>query len=206
MDQLRGSLALWTADPQPWQMGQSPDRFRAMAQGRGHAERARSGLWVSLVAEHQAETVAQRPSLQLRSHRQRFEYHLDRPGPRHCLRLALVSGGGNGRHGTANRGRGNKPIAGAPRLYLLRAGMNPASIEVAGCWATLPPLAVVVAKRQPTSQRLNVAPNQRHIVPPPNDNNKLPLPAIGCCHGRTSRSRALLVSTYAPSQPGRRVS
>src|ERR1700687_2794166 len=124
MDQLRGSRALWTADPQPWQMGQSPDRFRAMAQGRGHTERARSGLWLSLVAEHQAETVAQRPSLQLRRHRQRLEYHLDRPGPRYRLRLALVSGGGDGRHGAANRGRGNKPVAGALRSDKLNHGLS----------------------------------------------------------------------------------
>jgi len=49
-------------------------------------------------------------------------------------------------------------------------------------------------------------PTQWRIVCLPDYDNKLPLPVIGCCRGRTLRSRALLVSTRALLQPGRRVS
>src|SRR6267378_879964 len=73
-----------------------------------------------------------------------------------------------------------------------------------GYWATLPLLRV--AKCPPTSQPLNVAPTQRRIVSSLDDDNKLPLLVIGCCRGKTSRSRALLVSTHAPLQLGRHVS
>src|SRR5208282_6867838 len=102
-------------------MEDAPDRFRAMAEGGGYARRARSGLWLSLVAEHKAGAVAQRPGIELRRHWQRREYHLDRPGPRYRRGLALVPEFGNGRHGAANRGCGYGSIAGAVARLRRRA-------------------------------------------------------------------------------------
>src|SRR6266436_8747830 len=78
-------------------------------------------------------------------------------------------------------------------------------IKAGDVLATLPRLVIVVAKRPPTSPRLNAAPSRRHIVFSPNDSNKSLLPLIGCCRERTSRLRALPVSTHALLQRGRHV-
>lgn len=79
-----------------------------------------------------------------------------------------------------------------------------AAAHVGDCRVTLPLL--VVPKHPPMSLPVNAAPNQLRIVTPPKDDNKLPLPAIGRCHGKTARLLALLVSTRALLQRERRAS
>jgi hypothetical protein len=74
-----------------------------------------------MVAEHDPEAVAQRAGLQLRCARQRLQHDLDRPGPRHCFRLALASKPRYGRHGAAHR-RGRDGAVAPVRSRRKRAG------------------------------------------------------------------------------------
>ena len=50
----------------------------------------RARLRVSLVAQHEAEAVAERAGVELRRRRQRRQHHLDRSGPRHRSGMALA--------------------------------------------------------------------------------------------------------------------
>ena len=54
------------------------------------AFRARAGLRISLVAEHEAEAVAERPGVEFRGRRQWREHRLDRSRARHRAGLALA--------------------------------------------------------------------------------------------------------------------
>ena len=78
-------------------------RAGAVVQGRGDAERARTGLRLPLVAEHEAAAVAERAGVELCRARERIEHDLDRSRARHRVRLALVREPRDGRHDSAHR-------------------------------------------------------------------------------------------------------
>jgi len=121
MDQLK-DLARLDADPQPWQMGKSPDSFRA----DGSMTRSHPASTVRIMAtsgEHNRNSGPSGPAFSFCRHRQRLEYHLDLSGPRYRLRLALVSGAAM--DGLVQRiVPRNKPIACAAPLSV-RADVKP---------------------------------------------------------------------------------
>ena len=72
------------------QLGWQAARLGEVDQGRHDAFRARAGLRISVVAEHEAEAVAERAGVELRRRRQWRKHHLDRSRARHRPRVALV--------------------------------------------------------------------------------------------------------------------
>ena len=110
VDQLGRFGAIRPVDSESWPMARPAARFRAMAEGRGEAERAWPRLWLPVVAEHAPAAMAERAGYKFCGHWERRQHHLDRSGARHCVGVALVSGPDHGRHDSEDRRGGERRL------------------------------------------------------------------------------------------------